>query len=711
MNWTDFYAEFADKLRICAEDRTALLGKIRSVYDSIEMELPPLDAEGQLTDTDPFTIFALFSRGMPGEDRKKLLDALAAAFEVTAPVPEDLTGVALLSSQHAVFYAPAGERDEADIGNLWKLFIAALDLADGRNDETQAAFIQAYDTVLKQRGIRWNITMGLSWVRPLSFINLDHRNRRYLGAETRLNDPLENVPDGEAYLKLLDSARENLENWGCTSFPDLTAHAWEEWKAVRAEERRKHQEERAASRPLPRTAPANPAAREAEPRVWLFALGQNAASWEKFRDEGVISLGWDELGDLSVYPTQAALRQKMQEVVDPNRSFTQAARIIWQFVHEMKTGETVYVKRGMNTVLGHGIVRSDLIYDSQASFPNSRRVEWLDVGEWAYPPQRNPVKALTDISAYGPLRSSLALLFQKGPLPEPEPASDAPAQAAAYTEDDFLKDVFMRPEQLTTLLELLQTRKNLILQGAVGTGKTYTALRLAWVLTGQRDSERVLSVSFHPGCTYSDFMVDFIPAAGGGYRRRNGLFYSFCRKAQQDPDHDYCFLIDEMNQCDLRTVFGEVITLLESESRNRTIHLMRSGESFSLPANLHIIGMVRTVDHTPLELSILRQFAVYDMVPAFDSDGFRTYQTEKRNRKFDRLILTTERMNEEIANEETLGEEYRIGHSIFCTSADITDRWLDRVVNHELIPQLNLIWAGKPSRARYWEQSLRRAIR
>ncbi len=283
-------------------------------------------------------------------------------------------------------------------------------------------------------------------------------------------------------------------------------------------------------------------------------------------------------------------------------------------------------------------------------------------------------------------------------------------ESASYTADDFLQDVYMSQEQYNTLRTLLLTKKNLILQGAPGVGKTYAAKRLAFSVMGEKDKSRVKMVQFHQSYSYEDFIMGFRPTANG-FVLKSGAFYDFCKKAEND-DRDYFFIIDEINRGNLSKIFGELFMLIESDKRGVELQLLYSDEPFSIPSNVHIIGMMNTADRSlaMLDYALRRRFAFFEMKPAFAASGFRAYQAGIGNPKFDKLIDTIEQLNEKISQDDSLGEGFCIGHSYFCTNATINDGWLQSVVEYELIPLLKEYWFDEPAKVKDWSRNLREAI-
>ena len=284
----------------------------------------------------------------------------------------------------------------------------------------------------------------------------------------------------------------------------------------------------------------------------------------------------------------------------------------------------------------------------------------------------------------------------------------------SYTREDFLKEVFVSAEDYDRLATILRLKKNIILEGAPGVGKTFTADRLAYSLMGEKAIDRVKMVQFHQSYSYEDFIMGFRPSASG-FELRKGPFYQFCKQAEGDESNDYFFIIDEINRGNLSKIFGELFMLIEMDKRGRDLQLLYSDEQFSIPENLYIIGMMNTADRSlaMLDFALRRRFAFFELKPGFDSDGFKEYQSHLKNEKFDALINTVKHLNEIIASDESLGDGFCIGHSYFCNLIpnSIDQQVLSSIVEYELIPLLKEYWFDEPSLVKEWSGNLRSAIK
>lgn len=448
-------------------------------------------------------------------------------------------------------------------------------------------------------------------------------------------------------------------------------------------------------------------------RYWLYTPGEGSCLWEEYRQKGVMAIGWGFIGDLRNFESKADMKQKMRELDDPNLLYTNAAHATWQFSHEMKIGDVIFVKKGRNQIIGRGVVMSDYEFNDSVDtdYKNIRHVKWTHNGEWPHPSGQAVLKTLTDVTPYTDYVEKLCALFVS------EDQDDVEEQTITYpdySEVDFLNDVYMDEGQYDVLVDLIRSKKNIILQGAPGVGKTYAAKRLAYSMMGVKDPNRVMMIQFHQSYSYEDFIMGFRPSETG-FELKKGAFYNFCKKAEIDSDNEYFFIIDEINRGNLSKIFGELFMLIENDKRGIQLQLLYSDEKFAVPKNVYIIGMMNTADRSLaiLDYALRRRFAFYEMSPAFDTDGFREYRMGLDNEKFDKLVQCIENLNTVIASDDSLGDGFCIGHSYFCnqTPASITEHTLSSIVEYELIPMLKEYWFDEPLKVKDWVNKLRSAIK
>ncbi len=442
-------------------------------------------------------------------------------------------------------------------------------------------------------------------------------------------------------------------------------------------------------------------------RYWLYAAGRECVNWDQDYAEGIMALGWENIGDYSQYSSKEEMRRKLSEFNSGSRC-TNAAHAIWQFCNEIKKGDVIIVKKGMQKIVGRGVVVGDYEYDAtRENYRNIRNVEWTHKGEWDYP-GNGVMKTLTELTPYTETVSKINELFQMDDTEISEPEIDI----EEYTADDFLSEVYINAEQYDTVKNLLLMKKNLILQGAPGVGKTYAAKRLAYSIMGEKDESRVKMVQFHQSYSYEDFIMGYRPTENG-FTLAKGVFYDFCKQAEMD-ERPHFFIIDEINRGNLSKIFGELFMLIERDKRGKKLQLLYSDEQFNIPTNVYIIGMMNTADRSlaMLDYALRRRFAFYELSPAFDSDGFKAYQASLKNEKFNALIECVKRLNESVEQDDSLGEGFRIGHSYFSLdNLNASDQRLKAVVEYELIPLLKEYWFDEQDKVKEWSAKLRDAIK
>lgn len=703
--WTEFYMELASALLPYKNNRSELIAKLKTIFADAGMNFPFKERGKEVyEDICPFTVFGSFNKGITNANRIALLEQFAKQFSIKAAVPTEFDGIPVVMNLSAWFFAYKENRGEHDIDNLWDLLEKAIAYSDEASTDNKNAFIAAYDTVTKQKMIKWNITMGLYWARPYTFINLDSTNRAFITDvdnmphyfTTIFSDINKGLPDGRNYLFMCEQAKNalNQKEYEYHSFPELSYYAWKSNQSGKTEE----------------TTTTTVDSNIKETNYWIYSPGDNASMWDEFYKSGIMGIGWDDVTDLKGFSSKEEIKDYMKKVYDPSYSYKNNAHCLWQFANEIKVGDVIFVKKGMHKIIGKGIVTSDYIYDtSRSTYKHIRKVDWQNKGEWEHPGQA-VMKTLTNISAYPDYVQKLLALFAEDTSEEVSEQKEI--KYPLYSKDDFLNEVYMDEDTYNTLTELLEAKYNVILQGAPGVGKTFAAKRLAYSIMGQKDTSRVAMVQFHQSYSYEDFIQGYRPSKDG-FELENGTFYKFCKEAEEDNERPYFFIIDEINRGNLSKILGELMMLIEKDKRGEKIKLLYSNEWFTVPQNVRIIGMMNTADRSLalMDYALRRRFAFFDFAPAFSSEGFKNYLAEKNSQKLESLITAVESLNNTISSDESLGDGFRIGHSYFCTDGEITDEWLKSVVEYEVIPLIKEYWFGEPTKVRDWSATLRSAIK
>ncbi len=470
--------------------------------------------------------------------------------------------------------------------------------------------------------------------------------------------------------------------------------------------------EQLCKRPAPELAPPRAEDRPAPAQrsVWLLAPGPRARFWEDFQKHHIAAIGGDPLGDLGRLTYEQIFERLAAERTDGSSPRNDALGC-HEFAHVMRKGDVVVAKRGLSEVIGYGVVESDYRYDpTRPEYHHVRDVRWTHSGSWRMRDKSLVVKTLTNITRYSQLVADIHTALGIAE-PAAEPVSGQPPAPETYTLDDACRDLFVPRAVMDRALKLLRRRRNIVLQGPPGVGKTFVAKRLAYALLGERDPDRIRTVQFHQSYTYEQFVRGYRPTENGAFERVDGPFLDLCDKAKQDPDSAYVLIIDEINRGNLSKILGDLMMLIEHDKRREEwatvlTYSTRDEKPFFVPENLHIIGTMNTADRSLalVDYALRRRFVFEPIPPGFDTPGFAAHLAE-RGAPAELGALIQERLarlNQQIRDDSQLGDGFCVGHSYFAPQGRETldEEWYQNVVETEVLPLLAEYWFDAPAKVK-----------
>jgi 5-methylcytosine-specific restriction protein B len=300
-------------------------------------------------------------------------------------------------------------------------------------------------------------------------------------------------------------------------------------------------------------------------------------------------------------------------------------------------------------------------------------------------------------------------------IQEPPDVLEAPTP---YTLAEALEGLFIEQDRFKTILDLWERKKNVILKGPPGVGKSFICRQLAYALIREKAKDRIEAVQFHQSYAYEDFVQGYRPGTGG-FARRNGLFFQFCDRARDDQERRYVFIVDEINRGNLSKIFGELLMLIEADKRSRDwavplAYSLNPNEKFYIPPNVYLIGLMNTADRSiaMVDYALRRRFAFVDLTPCFKSEKFTSWLLEKAAPKelVDRIVRGMTALNEAIAKDTAnLGPGFCLGHSFFCSipkERPPDEQWYRSIIQAEIEPLLREYWFDAQDKAETWISNL-----
>lgn len=701
--WIPIYQELAIELAKWQDRQGKLIAFLENLREQQYVITPLTDKEAEgsrflLKEIDPFTFYGVFNRGIRYENRLAILDNIKKFFNLKSPLPDDFDGIPILNNQKSWFFPYQESRDVGDIPKLWNVFRQAL-----RNDPlTSKEFIKAFDAALTVQQTNVNLTMGLFWIRPDTFLNLDHTNRTFL----KIKLP----PSGLTAAFYIDTLRKiTLKE---ISFPILSHKAWSALK--------NHPQK--SGEILPPEAPAR-----GEINYWMVGAYWDsmdpADQTERFIAEGIWENGYTDryleevksmrVGDRIAIKATATQRN---DLPFDNRNKTISLMII-------KAIGTIVANR--NDGITIEVEWDPDFKEKNWYFYTNRGTVWhvgpIDKNVW-----REAADKLINFAWYNQTQDYdwfIAQWWGSNPLQEIEKSEDrSEVVRTPYSPEDMrASGAFLEEAEINQIIDSLADKKAMIIQGPPGVGKTFIARNLAYVLMKEIDRKRLEFIQFHQSYSYDDFVRGYRPLAGkaGTFGLQNGVFYDFCQKALKDPEREYVFIIDEINRGNLSQIFGELLMLIENDKRGPEfsvplVYRTQDEPRFYVPPNLYLIGLMNLADRSlaMVDYALRRRFAFYTLEPKFEGAIYKKWLSD-RSMSAPLIKTITDRMselNKLIREDPLLGENYQVGHSYFCPKGDnfeaLGDSWYRSKVITEVIPLLKEYWFDNPQKIEEAERIL-----
>lgn len=694
--WGDFYQEFANKILQYKNNRKDLITIIRKVYDNINIKLPTLEKENNIVDIDPFTVFGLFNKGIKDENRTIIITEFAKLLNINLEVPTDFSGIPVLNNMSSTFYKFEGYRKEDDIDNLWKVFEYAIKYDENPNDEDEVNLINYYDKTIAQKGVKWKLSMGLFWIRPYRYINLDEQNRTFICNEKNNLNSVKlifpniekgHVPNGEQYIAISNECKRivNSGNYKFKNFIEMSHCSWSDKSNNLPEDYIVGTKEGDDAKVSSRN-------NEISKNTILYGPPGTGKTYNVC-NKALEIIDHEKYKDIIDNPS------KRDEVVKEFNKLKEDGLIGFCTFHQSYSYEDFV--EGLRSDGSGGFEPKDGIFKQLCESASVKAQTELPKYEFDQNQVSVHKMSLGDTSSkedniYEYCIKNNCVSLGWGENIDYSNCNDRESIKQIFKEN------FPKSSDNSFDINAINRFKHIIQEGdlviisqgnhkarAIGkiTGDYYydsnTEIRynhfrkVEWLYNGEAiDVKRILKDKvFSQQSIYTFYNEDL---------KFDNIKELISEKPIENKSKNYVLIIDEINRGNISKIFGELITLIEEDKRigernELKVTLPYSNESFGVPNNLYIIGTMNTADRSIalLDTALRRRF---DFVEYMPNEELLSRDVEGIN--VSKLLKT---INARI--EFLLDRDHTIGHAYFIKE-NLTFEDLVSIMKNKIIPLL-----------------------